>query len=1015
MQTSLRNEVISRWKILSTLIVVFVSIANLSGQVKKGEVAVSDLQPGNSFDITGEWLYKPAYSVRQEEKPELMNEPKGFLPVGVPQFLNRVRWWLDDSADFQKHEDARLKKLGFDTERAEDGWYQLNIDLPAMPRGRQMFIEFEGVAMKCKGFCNGDLLGEHTGMFSRFSFDLTPHLKAGRNVFALFVSMEKIPPSTLSMGEAVTVNLTASKVRSLSKGMYGPLSPGFDNRAYDLHGIWQPVRLVVRGGAKLEDVWFAPSLTGAVVRVQAASTGSTNPAVLKAIWSDPATGKRFATVSSEEFQPGAIAERTLLLTNVQPKLWTPANPNLYRLDITLASDTGRILDRWSREVGFRTFEVRGNQLFLNGKPYWLRGADHLPYGKNPWDPELPRKLIRSLHDMNVRVTRTHATPWNEAWLNVSDEIGLGVSIEGIRPWALAGKIGATPTNLFEHWLRENEDVIKRCRNHPSVLIYTVGNEMLLGDTKNLQKWAQLSMVVKQTRQLDPTRPVIASSEYQRSAEFYNESLKPSGIDDGDLDDTHRYNNWYGPSSFVTNSSFSAEVKRNVWNRPLIGQEMSSGYPDLDTGLPVLRYTRDLLTPQAWVGEDAYPGHDPAVFLEHHRAVTKRWAERLRFERGNKTAGFMLFAAECWFAHSYDSTRVAPYPVCDAMREAWSPVGLALETARRRFYAGEEIETAVFVTNDDDEWRDHQNLKLEVEFEDAESGRVIGSSSIGEIASLRYYETVKSPVRFTVPQENENRKKLLLKVSLLENGRELSQTTEPIEVFQRPETPKEKIKRSVIARSIGPGMEHLVEGYFGSVSQDLSSSFDVILVGPDEPLTQLETGGNVRKMVEKGATAVLFSPGEDLLKVFPDYILEVRAGQAEFADQAPIIGTKLALLLHPTDTKWWARKNDWRMFIASQSHRLKAGGGARELLRYIPPHSYIPASKLPEQYRAVLFEIPLGRGRVWICDLDLEASVGTDPAAEIFARNLLMAAADPLSTKKLPRVPSHEELLKKSRR
>src|SRR5205823_9483119 len=83
------------------------------------------------------------------------------------------------------------------------------------------------------------LLVQHTRMFSRFQFDLSPQLKTGTNLIAIYVSMERIPKSDLAMGEAVTVNLTASKIRSLSKGMYGPLAPGFDNRAYDLHGIWQ--------------------------------------------------------------------------------------------------------------------------------------------------------------------------------------------------------------------------------------------------------------------------------------------------------------------------------------------------------------------------------------------------------------------------------------------------------------------------------------------------------------------------------------------------------------------------------------------------------------------------------------------------------------------------------------------------------------------------------------------------------------------------------------------------------
>jgi hypothetical protein len=60
----------------------------------------------------------------------------------------------------------------------------------------------------------------------------------------------------------------------------------------------------------------------------------------------------------------------------------------------------------------------------------------------------------------------------------------------------------------------------------------------------------------------------------------------------------------------------------------------------------------------------------------------------------------------------------------------------------------------------------------------------------------------------------------------------------------------------------------------------------------------------------------------------------------------------------------------------------------------------------------LFEIPLGKGRLWVCDLDLEASVSVDPLAQQFAMNLLRAAADPASTANLPHLPSHEELSKR---
>ena len=67
------------------------------------------------------------------------------------------------------------------------------------------------------------------------------------------------------------------------------------------------------------------------------------------------------------------------------------------------------------------------------------------------------------------------------------------------------------------------------------------------------------------------------------------------------------------------------------------------------------------------------------------------------------------------------------------------------------------------------------------------------------------------------------------------------------------------------------------------------------------------------------------------------------------------------------------------------------GPARELIRYIPPHGYMALDKLPEQHWTVMWELRLGRGRLWVCDLDLEQCAGIDPAARLFAENLFKAA------------------------
>ena len=97
-------------------------------------------------------------------------------------------------------------------------------------------------------------------------------------------------------------------------------------------------------------------------------------------------------------------------------------------------------------------------------------------------------------------------------------------------------------------------------------------------------------------------------------------------------------------------------------------------------------------------------------------------------------------------------------------------------------------------------------------------------------------------------------------------------------------------------------------------------------------------------------------------------------------------------------------------VASESHRLNPKGAARELVRFIPSHGYIALDRVEDFMQTVLFEIPVGKGRLWVCDLDLEESSAVDPAARIFAGNLFAAAADANSTRNLIKMPTHEEML-----
>ena len=205
------------------------------------------------------------------------------------------------------------------------------------------------------------------------------------------------------------------------------------------------------------------------------------------------------------------------------------------------------------------------------------------------------------------------------------------------------------------------------------------------------------------------------------------------------------------------------------------------------------------------------------------------------------------------------------------------------------------------------------------------------------------------------------------------------------------------------------MSKLIGEKFQTAGQDAANN-SVVLVGKGASLDDLKSGGKLYEAAQNGATVVVFSPGAKLQEIFPNDVVSVRKVSGEYADWTPAIGTKIASNLEPMDLKWWARANDWRVMVASEAHRLNPNGKARELVRFVPSHGYIALDRVPEFMMTTLFEIPVGKGRVWVCDFDLEESVAVDPAARIFAENLLTAAADPNSTKNLIVMPTHEEML-----
>jgi Glycosyl hydrolases family 2/Glycosyl hydrolases family 2, TIM barrel domain len=425
----------------------------------------------------------------------------------------------------------------------------------------------------------------------------------------------------------VTVEVTSEMLSSLPHGMY----------PNDASGIWQPVTLSVTNQVYVQDIYTKPRLNGLDfdVTILNAAAGKRDVSISYTIMSSADGTVLYSAKQAESRSIGSVADVLHLTTpDLSPKLWSPHEPHLYVLEITLTSGN-KILDKHKTTFGFRTFTTDKGRLMLNGRPFWLRGANHFPNTLGPNDIELAKHFMRLAKAGNVVVTRSHTVPYTSRWLEAADEAGMAVSYEGTWPWLMLQ--GNLPSKeLLSVWKSEFLSLIHKHRNHPSVILWTVNNEMKFevlerkNPTLQREKWEVLSDMVRSIRKTDPTRPVVCDSSYCRQeigAEYEN-LVRPSDFDDGDIDDAHRYYGWYNPSFF---HFFHGEFGKKAAypGRPLISQEMSTGYPRNDDGHPTRFYLFQHHTPQSLVGPEAYENRDPSIFLQRQSFMTKELAETIR--------------------------------------------------------------------------------------------------------------------------------------------------------------------------------------------------------------------------------------------------------------------------------------------------------------------------------------------------------------------------------------------------
>ncbi len=438
--------------------------------------------------LSGEWDFH--WSATPESAPQgfegvsfEMDSQSGWSTIPVPSCMECEGWgtpiYTNVTFPFAKNppyiSSEPPKDYTAKDERNPTGCYRRLFQVPTNWEGRRVVIQFDGVSSAFHLWINGKEVGYSQGSRTPAAFDITDYLVAGDNLLAV-------------------------RVYKYSDGSYLE-----DQDLWRLAGIFRDVYLLGRAPIDIEDLSLVPDLDSSyedgTLSIEVTPSQVTEGLQ---VCVDLYDRDRTLVESTCDVVNSALGLSNLSLSVANPNKWTAETPYLYTAIVTLKNSSGEVLDMTSVEVGFRKVEISGGHLLINGEAVLIKGVnrhdfDHLT-GYTVTLAHMEQDIILMKRN-NINTVRTSHYPNDHRFYTLCDRYGLYVidetNIESHGMGYTKETLGNNPL-----WEEAHLDRIKRMvyrdRNHPSVIIWSMGNEM--GDGCNIE--AEYRWV----KEFDPTRP-----------------------------------------------------------------------------------------------------------------------------------------------------------------------------------------------------------------------------------------------------------------------------------------------------------------------------------------------------------------------------------------------------------------------------------------------------------------------------------------------------------------------------
>ncbi len=348
---------------------------------------------------------------------------------------------------------------GFSIKNDQPFAYKKAISIPKDYQNKNIFIQFEGVYSYARVWVNGNKVREHHGGFTSWKCDITPYVKAGEKAW-------------------ITVEVTDRK---------DEISYGSGYAKHQIGGILRTVSLLALPGNYPEQLKIETELdadyNNSELKIYGKLNTSSNNALLKLSLYDAENNE--IRLENNELQFNDETNFTITNQILSPKKWDAEHPNLYKLKVSFFEQE-KLLWLNTYDVGFREVVVDGNKLLVNGKAVKLRGAcrhDIHPTLGRVSTPDYELKDVLLTKEANMNFIRTSHYPPTENFLKLCDKYGIYVEDETAVCFVGFSRIGdyqltsVTQDSIpfTDKYLSQLEEMVENHRNHPSVIIWSIGN------------------------------------------------------------------------------------------------------------------------------------------------------------------------------------------------------------------------------------------------------------------------------------------------------------------------------------------------------------------------------------------------------------------------------------------------------------------------------------------------------------------------------------------------------------